>query len=803
MALKDWTKEDLQQADYIKLPILSGMKGGTGNAFALPVIYLKGKKFWTKDTEPGPGDTQNIEISNSGFYRDASGKQLTFPQPNQDSASTLWDNTQMETFPHAAWQGTGVPGKPEVQYRDLYLSDPDYRLRIRFEGYGPDPQTMRLTWPLEKWPTRSIPDSSNYASQPYGSVYFEAWYKDTKIGNFAPQKVSTYRNWYGNWGYYGSDYTPFMNNYAYCMYLCALVDDDGRIVVVPERSTVPYSYVYSTETSTNVVEWKSGIDRIRKTKNSVWGIAQGGDYQVWESGKQVIKHQDLVKTGGINSIPQGVYSYDLEQWLKRNLVISEPGEPIEPETPEEPYPPSPEKPDTPGGGGGGELPSDPTPGINTPAQLDSQGMVSRVEMGTTDLNNFAKWLASGLWDSDVAKKIIRLFRDPVDMIVSLRFVRAPLSLGPSGQFYFGGLKVELKGSLVSPGNTPVFCREVKSRYSAVEFTLPPIKEYWRSFLDYEPMTSIELYVPFCGSVTIPPSEVTCRYDYNDEPVVYRRLKLKYRVDVYTGACVCEVYTVDAAGKTRTITVLDGNCSVEVPLYAENWATLESTILGTVSAIATGAAFGVVKGAAASTDVLKSYAQQIQAGVSSGFKRGAEYLDRQATDYAELGRTTEALLALREKKEGLNAVPDVRGAYERYNFRNMSSEISSVSRRSFGRAFAEHLSGYSPAVGKLVGPALISASIGGGMHITERTRQGNMSAATGIMGPMIPYVVISRPSKVTPINEAGLLGYPLHRTRLLSGMRGYTVVSASRLSIPGATTAERDLIAASLAAGVIF
>lgn len=85
---------------------------------------------------------------------------------------------------------------------------------------------------------------------------------------------------------------------------------------------------------------------------------------------------------------------------------------------------------------------------------------------------------------------------------------------------------------------------------------------FESFLDHEPHTAVSIYVPFCGTVSLPPSVV-----------MGSTLNLQYCVDMNTGGCMAIISKV---GKKRfPIAVINGTVGFEVMLTGNNAQTVQA------------------------------------------------------------------------------------------------------------------------------------------------------------------------------------------------------------------------------------
>lgn len=84
--------------------------------------------------------------------------------------------------------------------------------------------------------------------------------------------------------------------------------------------------------------------------------------------------------------------------------------------------------------------------------------------------------------------------------------------------------------------------------------------YFDAYQDFAPYTQIFLHLPFCGVIEIDPSQ--CMYGV---------IGVDYEVEIITGACSAWVWTQDKDGRTNYIGVYQGNCKVDIPLFADTRA----------------------------------------------------------------------------------------------------------------------------------------------------------------------------------------------------------------------------------------
>lgn len=81
--------------------------------------------------------------------------------------------------------------------------------------------------------------------------------------------------------------------------------------------------------------------------------------------------------------------------------------------------------------------------------------------------------------------------------------------------------------------------------------------------------------------------------------------------------------------------------------------------------------------------------------------------------------------------------------------------------------------------------------------------GQLSGAAGLMGVLTPYLIISRPRQVLPLEQNSFTGYPSFITESLSSLTGYTEVESCHIDHIPATAEELKEIEMLLKGGVIF
>ena len=146
-----------------------------------------------------------------------------------------------------------------------------------------------------------------------------------------------------------------------------------------------------------------------------------------------------------------------------------------------------------------------------------------------------------------------LTNNPIDCIIKLE--RYPLNPIPRGDTLLRNIKF---GRIT--GQTAGYIMP----YTSMQYDFKSIDVWPRfgnSFLDYNPYTIMELYVPFCGTVQLDPSDF-----------IYRNLGVRMYIDFTTGTCTAYILSNDLVVKS-----LNGECSIQIPVNGTDSATMASQI----------------------------------------------------------------------------------------------------------------------------------------------------------------------------------------------------------------------------------
>ena len=413
------------------------------------------------------------------------------------------------------------------------------------------------------------------------------------------------------------------------------------------------------------------------------------------------------------------------------------------------------------GGGGGEQNFDPD--VITPTPLPTfsfadSGFCRIYKPTLTQL----RALADYMWTDDdflttVLNHAKQLLEDPMESVISFSLV--PVVPPTSAEEQVKVLFIPITGVSMAP---------VTNQFVEVDCgTLSlALEDNYGSALDFNPYTTIDLYLPFIGQVTLDTDEV-----------MYKTIKCKYNVDVVTGMCVASISVMTDLGES-VLYQFAGHCGVQMPLTSADFSGYVGAIIGATKMVAGLAAAGA--GAPA---------------IGAGIVGGPSPQTSTTTTHREPSVTT------------------IGGSSSRATTRNPSTgrqvTASTVSRepQTITHEYGDRTSTYAtspPSFGELATKGAVNTvdAVMGGKMIIQHS--GGFTGNSGfIAGVTYPYAIIKRPRQCWPANYAKYHGYPSMIYMNLGSVSGYTEVNEIHLEGMSATNPELGEIATLLKSGVIL
>lgn len=196
------------------------------------------------------------------------------------------------------------------------------------------------------------------------------------------------------------------------------------------------------------------------------------------------------------------------------------------------------------------------------------GLLQLYNPSRTQLVSLGRYLWSNNFNLDNLKK---LFSNPMDVILGLSIFPVAIPSAGSENIMLGNL------------DSGVSANTASQQYVSKDFGTLDVDEYYGNYLDYDPYTRIEIFLPYIGMKELSPDDV-----------MGKTISLNYSIDLLSGACVAHI-RVDG----KLTYEFSGICNTQIPITSLNYTSVITGILGMVGgALATGAvAIGGIKAAA--------------------------------------------------------------------------------------------------------------------------------------------------------------------------------------------------------------
>lgn len=262
------------------------------------------------------------------------------------------------------------------------------------------------------------------------------------------------------------------------------------------------------------------------------------------------------------------------------------------------------------GGTGDDIDIPPLPTLSA---VDT-GFITLFNPSAAQLKNLANYMWSSGFDLDTFKKI---FADPMDCVLGLSIV--PVNVPNGG------------GSTVSIGNisTGVSMTKAASQYVSVDCGSLNVEEFWGAYLDYDPYTKAEIYLPYIGTHPI-----------SVDDIMGKNVHVVYHVDVLSGACIAYVKCGDSV-----LYSFIGQCSSSIPITGNDWTNVINGVLSIAGAVGTMVATGGLSAPIAAATIASTAVNSMKPSVEkSGSLSGTGGMLGIQTPYLILTRPQQALPA---------------------------------------------------------------------------------------------------------------------------------------------------------------
>lgn len=251
------------------------------------------------------------------------------------------------------------------------------------------------------------------------------------------------------------------------------------------------------------------------------------------------------------------------------------------------------------------------PGLPTLSAVDA-GFITLFNPTIEQLQNLSNYMWSDAFDVATFQK---LFADPMDAILGLSIV--PVSVPSSG------------AKDVSIGNisTGVSMQVAATQYIEVDCGTLNVNEFWGAYLDYDPYTKAELYLPYCGT-----------HPLSVDDIMGKPVTVKYHVDILSGACTA---FVKCGGSVLYEFI--GQCSSSIPITGNDWTNVINGAISIAGSIGTMVATGGSSAPMSVRDIASTVVNTMKPSVEkSGAMGGTGGMLAVQTPYLILTRPRQAL-----------------------------------------------------------------------------------------------------------------------------------------------------------------
>lgn len=260
------------------------------------------------------------------------------------------------------------------------------------------------------------------------------------------------------------------------------------------------------------------------------------------------------------------------------------------------------------------------PALPTTTAVDA-GFITLFAPTAQELHNLATYMWSDLFDVNTFKKI---FADPMQAILGLSIVPVNIPVIASRPVKVGNISTDVNLGVAG------------SQYIEVDCGTLDIKEFWGAYLDYDPYTKAEIYLPYIGT-----------HPLAVDDIMGKPVHVVYHVDILSGACCAYV---KCGGSVLYSFV--GQCASSIPITGDNWTNVINGALSIAGSIGTMVATG---GASAPTAIpgiaataINSFKPTVE---KSGAMGGTGGLMGVQTPYIILTRPRQALPRDQDKYTG--------------------------------------------------------------------------------------------------------------------------------------------------------
>lgn len=409
-----------------------------------------------------------------------------------------------------------------------------------------------------------------------------------------------------------------------------------------------------------------------------------------------------------------------------------------------------------GGDGDNDYSTTPIPSGALPTLSPANSGLTRIYIPTlSQLSALGQylWYTDSTWET-IWNHVKEMVGSLSEAIIGLNFIPFEPQVGGSET-----VKVLLN-------NTGVTMNYAASQWAEVDCGTCKVTTQAGSFLDYAPYTSVDLFLPFIGTVQLDTDEV-----------MGKTLHVVYRFDIVSGSCTA-VVEVDG----NVFYQYSGHAAIACPVTSANFSEYISAAIGVASTavqVATGAGIAAAAG-----------------GVSAALTSRSETVSVQSGGGSTTQSTTTVTQQARNPATGRMIATD----------RTIGQQLSSTNQQDITR---ESTRSYIPSPATQasflgLNPGQIANTVGGVLSSKPHTaHSGAFSGNSGFLGERKCFLTIKRPKQALPENYSTVAGYPCMMWKNFGELVGFTKIHSVQLSGLTATQNELDEILQLLKTGVVL
>lgn len=179
--------------------------------------------------------------------------------------------------------------------------------------------------------------------------------------------------------------------------------------------------------------------------------------------------------------------------------------------------------------------------------LKTASLSGMVSLWNPEINEISQ-LNNYLWSPEVIDIMKKFWNDPMDGIISLSLV--PIDVGAT----------EYREVRIGGNYTGIRMKRIFNQIQKVNMGKLKFAEYFGSFADYSPYTTVYLYLPYIGMTQL-----------NVDDIMDCDLELEYMIDLFDGTTVANLRSVRVWDELAGIVgSWAGNCQTQIPVSSVSY-----------------------------------------------------------------------------------------------------------------------------------------------------------------------------------------------------------------------------------------